>query len=609
MLIPMRDAMRHRGPDDAGIWWSTDGRVGLAHRRLSIIDLTQSGHQPMADCTGQLRVIFNGEIYNYRDLRRELEGRGHQFSTASDTEVILYSYREWGSDCLSYLNGMFAFAIYDPGIRQLLLARDRAGEKPLFYCRTPDKLVFASELKALMADPEFPRRFDVQAFNHYLAYGYVPGEMCILKGVHKLGQGQAMTYNIDSGALRTWHYWQLPKPSIDSSASVRELAEELQALIRDSVRRQMVADVPVGILLSGGIDSSVITAVAAEVSPTPVRTFTISFPGHGSFDEGPHARLVAEHFGTTHTELVAEPASIELLPKLASQYDEPIGDSSMVPTYLVSRLVRQNITVALGGDGGDELFGGYLHYRWIQRLEAARRLLPAPLRRSGSYFASSMLPIGFYGRNYLTGFSGNAAWSLAHVDLYFDALTRRRLLSPVLSNELKSSSSPEMYKVALCDGRKTLLQQATAMDFVSYLVDDILTKVDRASMLTSLEVRTPLLDYRIIEFAFRRLPDALRATSSKGKVLFRCLAKALLPRTLDLNRKQGFSVPIESWLATSWGDYVESVLRETDSNLLDQKVIASLISEQRKGYHNGKRLFALTMFELWRRHYKIEPDL
>jgi asparagine synthase (glutamine-hydrolysing) len=416
VLTVMRDALVHRGPDDAGVWWAPDRRVGLANRRLAIIDLSPGGHQPMADVSGQLWITYNGEIYNYLDVRRELEGHGHRFRTASDTEVILESYRAWGLDCLSRLNGMFAFGLYDSVARRLFLARDRAGEKPLFYWHEPGRLVFASELKALMANPAFPRDLDLQALDYYLAYGYVPGDMCILRGVRKLAQGQAMTYELETDVRRGWRYWQLPEPPRVTRESPDDMSRELEGLLEDAVRRQLVADVPVGVLLSGGIDSSLVTAVAARVSSAPVRTFTVSFPGHAAHDEGPYARLVAEHFGTRHTELAAKPATVELLPTLARQYDEPIADSSMVPTYLVSRLIREHAKVALSGDGGDELFGGYHHYRWIQRGAQLRRVVPGPVRRLIGT-ASRLLPVGLRGRNHLMAFGGDTRANIAHVNL------------------------------------------------------------------------------------------------------------------------------------------------------------------------------------------------
>jgi asparagine synthase (glutamine-hydrolysing) len=601
-LAAMRDTLCHRGPDDAGIWWAADRRVGLAHRRLAIIDLSPGGHQPMADVTGRLRITQNGEIYNYRELKRELEDRGHQFRTASDTEVILESYRAWGPECLVRLDGMFAFALYDSAIGRLLLARDRAGEKPLFYRHEPGRLVFASELKALMADPRFPRELDLHALDHYLAYGYVPGTMCILRGVRKLAQGQAVTYELDTDVCRSWRYWDLPEPPRTIRESSDDLMRELEQLLEDSVRRQLVADVPVGVLLSGGVDSSRVTAMAARAASTPVRTFTVSFPGHKTYDEAPHARLVAEHFGTQHTELAAEPASVDLLPALARQYDEPMADSSMVPTYLVSRLVRQHAKVALSGDGGDELFGGYHHYRWIQRGAQIRRIVPGPLRHFVG-MTSRLLPLGVPGRNHLTAMAGDERANVAHVNLYFDRWTRRRLLVPTLQHG--PHEMPEAYRSALCRPAHGPLRQATEADFRTTLVDAYLVKVDRASMLASLEVRAPWLDHRIIEFAFGRLSDELRATTGDLKILPRRLARRLLPQGLDLDRKWGLSLPLASWFRGEWGSFVESVLREADPGVLNLRVIEGLIAGQRRGLANTARLFALTMFELWRREYRV----
>jgi asparagine synthase (glutamine-hydrolysing) len=605
LLLTMRDSMRHRGPDDSGIWQSGDRRVGLAHRRLAIIDLSPGGRQPMLDSSDRFSIIFNGEIYNYQELRLELERLGHGFRTASDTEVILEAYRAWGEDCLARLNGMFAFALYDNQSRRLFLARDRAGEKPLFYRYTPGKFVFDSELKALMADPAFPREIDLDALQYYLAYGYVPGELCILSGVRKLAQGQAIRYDLDADDLRVWHYWQLPDPSAKPSASEEELIEELEERLTDAVRRQLVADVPIGILLSGGIDSSLVTALAAKVSSGPVRTFTISFPGHGTYDEGPHARLVARHFGTEHTELVAEPASVGLLPELVRQYDEPMADSSMVPTFMVSRLIRRHATVALGGDGGDELFGGYLHYNWVQRQQKARRFLPVQLRSLAGSAASKLLPMGLKGRNYVIGFTADLPQSIAHINVYFDSESRARLLARPVRESIQSHLSPEAYKAGLCYGLETPLKQMTAVDFKTYLVDDILVKVDRASMLTSLEVRAPWLDYRLIEFAFSRVPDSLKADGKKRKILPCRLAKRLLPPEFDFTRKQGFSLPLSTWFKGGWGEFVAEVLREAEPGLFKQDTIRYLIAGQRMGFNNTQRLFALTVFELWRREYRI----
>jgi asparagine synthase (glutamine-hydrolysing) len=602
-LDTMRETLRHRGPDDGGVWRSDDGCTLLGHCRLSIIDLSAAARQPMASLSGRTRVVFNGEIYNYRELRNELASAGRQFRTASDTEVLLEAYEHWGVECLTRFNGMFALALVDLASRRLLLARDRAGEKPLFYTHARGRLTFASELKALMAEPGFTPRLDHRAFEHYLAFGYAPHDLCLLDGVHKLPQGHALTYDLDADRRQIWAYWRLPPPMEGEPGSPNEdeRLAELERLLADSVRLRLIADVPVGVMLSGGIDSSLVTAMAAQVAGRKIKTFTISFPGHGTYDEAPYARAVARHCGTDHLELAAEPASVDLLPQLARQYDEPIADSSMVPTYLISRLIRREATVALGGDGGDELFGGYPHHCWLQEQAGVRRLLPVPVRRMIGA-AGRRLPLGFKGRNYVLGLSLDVPGSIAQFNLYFDAAARRRLLrrDPASGN----GCSPESFKAALCLRGGSVLEQATAVDFQTYLVDDILVKVDRASMLASLEVRAPWLDPRIIEFAFG-LPDRLRATSRDRKVLLRALASRILPQSLDLTRKQGFSLPLDAWFKGDWGRFVADVLREADPALFDRRAIDALLTAQRRGLGNTQRLFALTMFELWRRQYRV----
>jgi len=595
----MAQTMRHRGPDDEGVWCSADRRVALGHRRLSIIDLSPAGHQPMADRSGRLWISFNGEIYNYQELRAELMTLGHVFSTASDTEVIIEAYREWDLDSVKKLNGMFAFALYDLDEDRLFLARDRAGEKPLFYRHQNGAFVFASELKAMMKDPAFARAVDPFALNQYLAFGYVPGGSCIFKGVRKLPQGCAMTYDLRGDAVRVWPYWSLPQPVNGHPRREEDLLDELESLLLDSVRLRLIADVPVGIMLSGGVDSSLITAMAARVSSKPVRTFNISFPGHGPFDESPHARLVAEHFGTEHVEVAAEPATVDLLPDLARQYDEPMADSSMVPTYLVSRLIRRDAKVALGGDGGDELFGGYFHYQWVRRQDMLRRMVPAALRGMASAIGRA-LPLGVRGRNYLIGSARDIDWSIAHANLYFDVSARQRLL---VHSGIAADETAEEEKIGLSVG-DTAVQRAMAMDFRAYMVDDILVKVDRASMLASLEVRAPLLDPRIIEFAFGRVPDRLRAWKGERKVLLRKLARRILPPQLDVTRKHGFSIPLTKWFRGDWGNYMRDVLAESDPTLFDRGTIRALVAGQELGLTNSHRIFALTIFELWRREYR-----
>jgi len=602
-LAAGRDAMRHRGPDDAGEWWSADGRIGLGHRRLSIIDLSPAGHQPMQDAARELTIVFNGEIYNFSNLRRELAAKGHAFRSQSDTEVILAAYREWSTECLSRLNGMFALAIYDARHRQIFMARDRAGEKPLFYALGDGVLRFASELKGLMADPALPRSIDPEALDCYLAMGFVPGERCMLQGVKKLPPARALTFNLDSGQSRLWRYWTLPElnpQAATDQANEPALLDELETLLEDAVRRQLVADVPVGVLLSGGVDSSLVTAMAVRTAPR-VKTFTIRFPGYGQYDETEHARLIAGHFGTEHVELEAGASGVNLLPELARQFDEPIVDSSMIPTFLVSRLIRQHCTVALGGDGGDELFGGYGHYNRLLWMQRRLGWIPRILRLAVAKAAEDLLPVGFKGRNWLQGLEADLQTGLPLIASYFDRSSRRRLTAQgpgtLTSEDIRAQRIPST---------PDLLQRATRMDFENYLAEDILVKVDRASMLNSLEVRAPLLDYRLIEFAFAKVPSRLKVTPGGRKVLLKKLAGRVLPPAFDAQRKQGFSIPLAAWLRSGpWRDFFREVLSGAAGSLFNRKEVARLLDGQDKGRANSERLFALVMLELWRREYQL----
>ena len=595
-LQAMSGQLTHRGPDDAGVWCSSDRAVGLSHRRLAIIDLSAAGRQPMTDGSGRLHIAFNGEIYNYLELRADLEKAGHRFRTATDTEVILESYNRWGEEFLHHIVGQFAIALYDEGTRRLWLARDRAGEKPLFVWEANGRVVFASELKAILALPDAPRRIDRGALEHYLAWGYVPRELCILAGLRKLAAGSVMSIDVDTGTTRTRRYWDLPSYR-SGGRRAGELVEELEPLLQNAVRRQLVADVPVGVLLSGGVDSSLITAMASRVSSRPVMTFTVGFPGRGAYDESAYARLVASHFGTRHTELPAPEVDVDILPVLARQYDEPIADSSMIPTYLVSRLIRQHATVALGGDGGDELFGGYPTYVWAMRMQAVHRLVPRVLRPSALRLVRR-LPLTFRGRNYLLGVGDQGFHGLSRLNTYFNDEWRARLLAfhgpPV--------SAPEDFRAALAYGAETTLQAAQRIDFRSYLPDDILVKVDRASMLSSLEVRAPFLDPSLTEFAFGRVPDSLKVNArGDKKILLRRLASRLLPKELDLARKQGFSIPLSEWIQGTWGDVMREAL--SSDELFDRGEIAALFAAQKQTGVHAHRIFALAVFELWRRHY------
>lgn len=601
-LASGRDAMSHRGPDDSGEWWSSDRRVGLAHRRLSIIDLSNAGHQPMHDSLSGLSIVFNGEIYNFIDLRKELIARGYAFRSHSDTEVILAAYSEWGTQCLERFNGAFAFALFDARQQVMFLARDRAGEKPLFYHLSKSVLRFGSELKALLADTTLPRLIEPQSFDCYLAMGYVPGERCILKGFNKLPPAHALLFDLQTGQSKVWRYWDLPK-SVSVNTKVDEIAllDELEFLLEDAVRRQLVADVPVGVLLSGGVDSSLITAMAVRGS-NKVQTFTIGFPGYSKLDETEHALLISRHFGTQHTQLMAEqPALADLLPRLARQFDEPIVDSSMFPTYMVSQLVRQHCTVALGGDGGDELFGGYHHYSRLLWMQNKMRHLPPTLRKNIALATKYILPVGVKGRNWLLALGIDLRNDLPLIASYFDTASRRSLLQSMpdwrpQAEDIFSSRVP---------AHSDLLERATRMDFANYLSEDILVKVDRASMMNSLEVRAPFLDFRMIEFAFGKVPSDLKATENNKKILLKRLSSRVLPPKFDRHRKQGFSIPLGEWLKGGpFKQLFNDVLRDSKCTF-NRKMIDSLFAGQERGHNNSERLFALVLFELWRREYAV----
>jgi len=594
-----RDAMTHRGPDDAGEYWTQDGRVGLGHRRLAIIDLSPAGHQPLADAGRQVHLVFNGEIYNFLELRSVLEDLGHRFHSRSDTEVVLAAYRQWGRGCLTRLNGMFALALHDAASHTVLLARDRVGEKPLYYHCVAGTIRFASELKGLLADRSLDRRVDPLALDHYLANGFVGSDRCILHGFSKLPPAHSLTFNLNSGSTLLDCYWTVPAPPdpLDPPCAEEELLSRLERLLEDAVRRQLAADVPVGLLLSGGVDSSLVTAMAVRASDR-VRTFTITFPGQARFDEARHAHLVARHFGTHHTELAAEPASAELLPALAKQFDEPMVDSSMIPTYLVSRLVRQHCTVALGGDGGDELFGGYPHYSRMLWMQQHLGGLPRRLRK-GMAAAAGRLPVGAKGRNWLMGLGADLEHGVPAVNGCFDAIARRALMK----GHVGWRQTAEDDLQASVPMHADLLQRATRMDFASYLPEDILVKVDRASMLASLEVRAPFLDQHVLEFAFGQVPSRLKATAHDKKILLKRLAQRMLPPEFNRNRKQGFSLPLAEWLRRGeFRQSLEDVLFQPGS-VFDRHAVDTLLRGHDRGRNNQERLFCIALFELWRREY------
>lgn len=593
--------LRHRGPDEDGEWYSDDACVGMAHRRLSIIDLSSNANQPMLSKNNDLTIVFNGEIYNYIELSKLLSDKGYKFQSKSDTEVILSSYAEWGEQCVNYLEGMFAFAIYDSINKKLFIARDRAGEKPIFYQYSNGVLLFASELKGLIgSENSSVQKINNDSLDCYLSMGFIPKDMCILDSFNKLPAAHSVVYKLKEDLFEINKYWELPAYKKNHS-NLSELSKELDSLLDNSIKNQLIADVPVGVLLSGGIDSSLITAVAAR-HISNFKTFNVRFPGQGRYDETEHARKISNHFGTDHVELEAIPIEPELLIKLAKQFDEPIVDSSMIPMHLVSELVQKHCKVVLGGDGGDELFGGYEHYSRLLWINRYFKLLPMFARELVSKISDKALPLGFKGKNWMHSLKYDLKSEVPLIANYFDPLTRKKLMRtsspdwPIIAEEILSSLWPL---------ESDLLQRVTKMDFYNYMTEDILVKVDRASMMNSLEIRAPFLDKNIIEFAFKKVPSCYKATSKNKKILLKNLASEILPTNFQKNRKQGFSIPINDWLKSgNFRDFFYSVLLDPQT-IFDKKPVEKLLKYQDMGLNNGERLFALVMFELWRREYKV----
>jgi asparagine synthase (glutamine-hydrolysing) len=592
----MCSTLVHRGPDGEGTYLGTG--VGLGMRRLSIIDL-DTGDQPVHNEDGTIWVVFNGEIYNFEELRRELEGRGHVFYTRTDTEVIVHLYEERGAGCVDALRGMFAFAVWDQRARRLLLARDRLGIKPLYYARVGDRLVFASELKALLALPDVPRDIDWTAFGHYLAFLTTPGDRSILRSIRKLPPGHVLVATA-GGQERIERYWSaefVPDHDHDEAWFV----ERLRGLLEESVRLHLVSDVPVGAFLSGGIDSSSVVASMAGLSSEPVRTFSIGFAEAG-FNELAHARRVASAFGTDHREMVLEPDALPDLEDLVWHLDEPFGDSSAIPTYMLSKLAAEHVTVALSGDGGDELFAGYERYQ-VEGRERFWGFLPEPARRALAFVAAG-LPRGMRGRNYLRHAT------LPGVERYLDAGTvigsdeQCRILTPEIQAAL-AQQDPWAEARARLQAGDHWLSALQALDIGSYLPLDILTKVDRMSMAHSLEARVPLLDHKLVEFA-ASIPPELQLRGRTTKYLLKQAMKGILPESILNRGKQGFAVPLGLWFGGSLEGLLRDVLlsdRARARRVFDTTRLERRIKAGSAPGGLGLDLWTMLSFELWCRTF------
>ena len=626
----MADTLVHRGPDDGDVWIDPDAGVAFGHRRLSIIDLSAAGRQPMASACGRYVITYNGEIYNFRELREQLEQHGHAFRGHSDTEVLLAALVQWGvAETLPRLNGMFAFALWDHERRCVTLARDRVGKKPLYYGWCGASFLFGSELKALRAHPDFDPEIDRDALGLFIQYSWMPAPYSIYAGIRQLPAGTTLTVPADGepGSARPAAYWSAQGVAARGSRapfsmSLEQATGALEDVLREAVSCRMVADVPLGAFLSGGIDSSTVVALMQSVSAAPVRTFTIGYHEE-KYNEAEHASAIARHLRTEHSELYVTPGDcLDVIPKLPTLYDEPLADYSQIPTYLVSQLARREVTVALSGDGGDELFGGYTDYaknlqQW--RRQTLWRLFPAPLR---SGLAAMMASLGKEGRravgsgaNPLAGsFRGKLVKHLGKLEKQarrmspFDdqvALHAAMRARVVRADDLVVGARPLPSGLNDPSGWADVTDPLLGMmlvDFATYMADDILTKVDRASMAVSLEVRCPLLDPRVVEFAWS-LPSSMRMGSSGGKHILQNVLARHVPRALFERPKQGFAIPIEGWLRGPLRDWAEHLL---DPRRLDQEgfLRAHAVRQLWQDHLSGRRshtflLWSLITFQAW----------
>lgn len=602
LLDRMCGSIIHRGPDEQGMM--VHGRAALGMRRLSIIDV-KSGQQPIFAANGDLAIVYNGEIYNFQDVREELVKLGHQFRTNSDTEVVIHAYQQFGEACLEKLRGMFAFAIWDQRDESLFIARDRVGKKPLFHSLLDSgEFVFGSELKTLLVHG-IKREVDLAALDAYLAFGYIPEEFCILKGVKKLPPGHFLRFK--NGSVTTKRYWDFDLTRSDRTRSEDEWVEELRSKIAEAVKIRLISEVPLGAFLSGGIDSSTIVATMAKLSNRPVKTFSIGFH-EDSFDELKYARIAAKEFGTDHHEFIVTPNLFDLVGEIVWHFDEPFADQSSLPTYMLSKMAREHVTVVLSGDGGDELFAGYERYV-VDQARDKFAAVPKAIRRGLLRRVSAALPHGARGKNFLHNVS------LDSIDRYIDSVSafngpRKKLL---YSRDLLASLNGEAsagQKVFRDHGSALGLPDAVArmlyLDSKTYLPGDILTKVDRMTMANSLEARVPLLDHELIELV-ASIPSSLKMKGTETKYIMKKAMEGIVPNEILYRKKQGFGVPVGKWINDQLRDKINDDLsdaRTVGRGYFKRSHINTLLSEHASGRRDhSNSLWMLWMLELWFRRY------
>lgn len=603
VLTRMCNVIEHRGPDDEG-FFIEDG-VALGMRRLSIIDLF-TGHQPISNEDGTIWIVFNGEIYNYQELRDDLIRRGHTFKTNTDTETIVHLYEEEGEECVKRLRGMFAFAIYDKRHRKLFIARDRVGVKPLHYALIGNRLVFGSEIKSLFQHPAVPREVNLEAISDFLSFSYVPDPQTAFRGIRKLPPGHTLTFK--DGMLVTRCYWDFEYPEQESGAKVESeeyYIERLRELIAESVRIRLMSDVPLGAFLSGGIDSSTVVAMMARAMDRPVKTFSIGFT-ESSHDELEYARVAAQHFNTEHHEFVVTPDVCRVVEEIVWHHDEPFADMSSVPTYIVSKMAREHVTVVLSGDGGDELFAGYERYLVDRQREKFERV-PGFIRRQLMLRASRWLPHGVYGKNYLRNVALDADARYIDSISCFDEEKKRQLLSDEFCSAVRRHNAPGKFlKLFAAPGSQERLDHLLYLDSKTYLPGDIMTKVDRMSMAHSIEAREPLLDHHLIEFV-QQIPASLKLRGLETKSILKRAMHGIIPNEIINRPKQGFGVPMQKWFREDLREMVTDTLtdsRTRQRGYFNQRTVNAILREHLSGRRdNSRHLWSLLMLELWHRAF------
>jgi asparagine synthase (glutamine-hydrolysing) len=592
--IKSLDLISHRGPDSQKYFLNDQRSIFMGFNRLSILDLRSEADQPMIDEESQRIIIFNGEIYNHNEVRKFLIEKNYTFKTTSDTEVLLKAYDFWKEGLLERLEGMFSFVIYDPIKNNIFFARDRAGEKPLFYLHNKKSFYICSEIKPIYKDSG-KKDLSIDGLNHFFENGFTSKDISMIDDIKKLKPGHQAMLNINTLKLDIRRYWNLEKKIIKPLKNIKKqnnyYIDKLELLLGNAVKKQLIADVPVGMMLSGGVDSSLIVATASKYF-NQLNTFTVTFPDLQKYDESKHAQLIAKHFNTNHVELNADNVEPEILYKLVKHYDEPMVDSSMIPTYLLSKEIRKHCKVALGGDGADELFGGYSHYNRYNFLAKIQKFIPYPLRNSIVKSVLNLLPKNIRGRKTLELFGKRLNKLEFNNANLFDYKKRGKLFK---DNALLKKTILEK-KIISTD----LVRSATFEDYNNYLSEDILVKVDRASMACSLEVRSPFLDSEITKFAFHEVPSYLKVYKNQRKILPKMLAKKILPKKFDYKRKQGFGFPVnELFRSGKWHDFLEDKINSDQNYFLDKRYCNQLLSRQAKGDNIGESLFAIAFFLVW----------